>query len=549
MQINGINSFNNIANAQKTTIKESLSPKNADSFSSVTSGQSMNLTQQQVKELLNAKADVDVKKAESLWKFPLNDSRNKFIQAQDNSLYIQVKDGLAKADGYTGKEAWRADIKLPLLTFPVQEGKDGSILVVDQESNLHSIDPKTGKDNWKNKLGGKFEKPYLVDDDGSILAFNMKDDKLHLSRLGMDGKELSTTELGYPDDSRPDMRGPLFEGNDTDGNITIHVPLREKSKNSMFDKTSTKVFVIAKDGKIKSETDCVKDAFAFPGDSKRFYMEDREGLTAVDKNTGEVLWKKARQFTGSTSRYGGSYGDLRYDFGTGENYKNIRLVDSSDDRLILEGYIEESQPTSRTDREFVAVNPDDPGKILWKTKTDTSTIYDPLYCSKDLIVHVKKRSNCSLEAIDPATGKTKWMRAFKDKEVGTHRVGRPHLYKEVDIEDPDRYQVRIGKDGTLYIRTYKKIFGVDPETGMIKHLINGPNEFINFELSDDNKTVHVMNGKTGDIENYVFEKGDSGISRAAQKIMHNPDSSEPDPKIEIKEKTVNIGGVTLQRNK
>jgi len=510
------------------------------------------LTQSQMKRFFTTgKKDV---KSEELWKFERPDpgSYDSILPGKGNSIFAPIKDGIVKLDGFQGDKEWSVKLKSPLLkqSSYMFEGKDGTVISACEDNRLHGLDPDTGSEIWSFDLGYQFKNPAKVLDNGDILAFRKVGDKLHLSRLNPDGSLKNSVELGWWDEPiGDDGCGAIYVSQEKNGNVLVHAGVKEKKPGKKFAPLYNKTFSVSPDGKVNWERRNLEPPNSFPSDPDNFFMTDYECMAGYDKHTGKEIWKLEHQdesFHPSVGKF--RAGVIEID---GEpRYKYIKFINSQKGRLIIQGYMEGPLRKSKSGEELICMDPRNPDKIFWKKPTDSSVFTGPIYNDDSILLHISDEETGTVEALDPITGKSKWSQPLKDPNSGQRVKGRQGNMVTVSSEIPDNYSVKKAQDGTLFIRTFKNIFGIEPKTGSIKYKIKSKIEISDFCLDEENGTIIAVNNEDSSIQAFPIHPDGNAVSMATKRIAGKDKQEEiSDLTIEMGENEVHIGGVTLPINK
>ncbi|MCD4786124.1 MAG: PQQ-like beta-propeller repeat protein [Candidatus Eremiobacteraeota bacterium] len=510
------------------------------------------LTQSQLKRFFTA--GTRNIKSQTLWKSdrPGLEYYASIIPGKDRSVYARTKDGIAKLDGISGDEKWSVALKSPLLdqSRHLFEGKDGTVIAACEDNKLHGMDPKTGKEKWSFDLGFHFKKPVKVLDNGDILAFRKVGDKLHLSRLNQDGSLKNSAELGFWDKPVGDNGcGALFVSHEKDGNVLVHAGVGEKKPGQKYISILNKTLSVTSDGRVNWENRNLNPSDSFPSDPAHYFMTDYQRMAAYDKHTGKEIWKLEKQ----DESYHPSVGNFRagvFEIDGEPKYQYIKFVNSQKGRLIVQGYMEGPLRKSKSGEELICMDPGNPDKIYWK-KPSAGTIFNgPIYNDANILLHSIDEDTGTIEALDPMTGKSKWSHPLKDRNSGQRVIGRQGQFVRVRQENPDNYRVKKAEDGTLFIRTFKNIFGIEPKTGNIKYIIKADNEIGDFYLNEKDGVIFAVNNEDNSVQAFPIHSDGNATSSAAKRIAGKEQQGEtPDLTIEVGENKVNIGGVSLPINK
>lgn len=193
------------------------------------------------------------------------------------------------------------------------------------------------------------------------------------------------------------------------------------------------------------------------------------------------------------------------------------------------------------------MDPADPAHLYWRRSTEGSVFRGPLFCDRDLILHVSDEKTGTVEAIDPASGAPLWSLPLRDAHSGERVVGPagPGMVR-VRKELPDNYRVRRGDDGMVYIRTFKRVFEVDPKNGEVRRTVRSDHEIGDFHAAPGGAAVYGLDGETGAVRGFLLEAPEALAARDVENIVDVAPSGPP-PTIEVEDSVVIIGGVSVPR--
>lgn len=534
------------------------------------------LTQSQLKRFFTTTGK-DMK-SQTLWVSDRADLEKyaSILSGKDGSVYARTKDGIAKLDGITSDEKWSITLKSPLLdqSSHLFEGKDGTVITACEDNKLHGMDPKTGKEKWSFDLGFRFKNPAKVLDNGDILAFRKVGEKLHLSRLDQDGSLKNSAELGWWNEPIGNEGcKAVYVSHENDGNILVHAGVKEKTPGQSFAPLHNKTFSVSLGGKVHLKSPATSRdiggmAFkistggevnwerrnldpsnSFPSDPDRFFMTDYESMAAYDKHTGKEIWKLEKQ----EESYHPSVGKFResvFEIGGEPKYKYVKFVNSHKGRLIVQGYMEGPLRNSKSGEELICMDPGNPDKIYWKKPSDGGIFTGPIYSDENILLHVSNEDTGTIEALDPMTGKAMWSRPLRDKDSGQRVTGRQGQFVNVSKEHTDNYRAKKAEDGTLYIRTFKNIFGIELKTGNIKCKISAKNEIGDFYLNEKDGIIFSVNDEDNSVQAFPINIDGNAAGLAAKRITGKEQQGDAQNlTIEVGQNEVNIGGVSLPINR
>ena len=515
----------------------------------------MGLTQAQVKGFFTTQSK-DIL-SETNWEFAktgLSDvDYPNLIATKDGAAVSRTDNGIVKLDGKTGKALWSAKIPLNKKGVSLVETGDGTIVGSGEDNKLHGFDPKTGKQKWELDLGTKFKNPMMTADNGDLLTFRKEDDHLHLTRLNPDGTVKSTAKLGAWNEPIGDDG---FEGNfinqEKNGDLIIHASTSEKvKKGKQYVPSYNMTFRVTSDGKVLWGTRNLDPAASFESDPDHFFMVSYDKMAHFDKNTGKEIFSAEKKHERYDPKYGG-IGDTRFEIDGKNKYKYLKYFGAQQGRVFIQAYCEGPLRTTKSGEELLCVDAKNPDKVYWTKDSCGSVFTGPLYTDENIILHVSDEDKGIVEALDPMTGNAKWALNLADPNSGSRITGPPqgHLVP-VSKENPNNYRVQKAKDGTLFIRTFKNVFGIDPNSGQIKYTVKAQNELGAFHLNDKEDTIFAVNDETQAIQAYPVSTTDEIVGRAAEKItkQEEQEGEKQDLSIKVEETQVSIGGVVLKKNK
>lgn len=516
----------------------------------------MGLTQAQVKGFFTTQSK-DIL-SETNWEFAktgLSDVDNpNLIATKDGSAVSRTDKGIVKLDGNTGKALWSADISLNKNGMSLIETGDGTIVGSGEDNKLHGFDPKTGKQKWELDLGTKFKNCMMTAENGDLLTFRKEDDHLHLTRLNPDGTIKSTAKLGaWNEPIGDDGFEGKFINQEKNGDILVHAGVHERvKKGKEYVPSYNMTMRVTPDGNVLWKTNNLDPAASFDSDPNHFFMVSYDRMAHFDKNTGQEVFGAKKKHEHYDPKDGQGYGDTRFEIDGKNKYKYLKYFGAQQGRVFIQAYCEGPLRTTKSGEELLCVDVKNPDKVYWTKDSCGSVFTGPLYTDENLILHVSDEDKGTIEALDPMTGNAKWSLNLKDPNSGSRVTGPPqgHLVP-VSKENPNNYRIQKAKDGTLFIRTFKNVFGIDPNSGQIKYTVKAQNELGAFHLNDKEDTIFAVNDENQAIQAYPVSTTEEIVGRAAEKIAKQEEASgeNRDLTIKVEETQVNIGGVVLKKNK
>lgn len=519
-------------------------------------GEQMGLTKAQVKSFFTAKNSNILSGLN--WEFTqtgITDAEtSNLIAGKDGSAFANTDKGIVRLDGNTGEALWTADILLKKQGLTLVEMGDGTIVGAGADDKLHGFNPKTGKEKWELDLGTKFKNPMKTAENGDLLTFRKEKDHLHLTRLNPDGTIKSTAKLGAWNQF---IGNDGFEGKfineEKNGEILVHASVNEKvKKGKEYVPSYNMTMSVTPDGKVLWQTKNMDPAASFSSDQDHFYMVSYDRMGTYDKNNGQQVFEREKKHEHYDPKYGGGFGDTRFEIGGKHKYKYLKYFAAQQGRVFIQAYCEGPLRTTKSGEELLCVDAKNPDKVYWTKDTAASVFTGPLYSDENIILHVSDEDKGTVEALDPMTGNAKWSLNLRDYNSGSRVAGSPvGNLVPVSEETPDNYRAQKAKDGTIFVRTFKNIFGIDPNTGQIKYQIKAQNEIGGFQLNDKEDTIFAVNDENRAIQAYQVTTVEELTTGTAKKITNSKDS--PDEKqnlsIKVEETQVNIGGVVLKKNR
>lgn len=516
----------------------------------------MGLTQAQMKGFFTAKSK-DIL-SETNWEYDktgLSDvDYPNLISTKDGSAISRTDNGIVKLDGNTGKVSWTANISLTGKGNSMVETGDGTIVGLGEDNKLHGFDPKTGKQKWDLDLGTKFKNCMMTAENGELVTFRKEDDHLHLTRLNPDGTIKSDAVLGaWNEPIGDDGFEGKFINQEKNGDILVHAGVHERvKKGKEYVPSYNMTMRVTPDGKVLWRTNNLDPAASFDSDPDHFFMVSYDRMGAYDKNTGQQVFEREKKHEHYDPKDGQGYGDTRFEIDGKNKYKYLKFFGAQQGRMFIQAYCEGPLRTTKSGEELLCVDIQNPDKVYWTKDSCGSVFIGPLYTDENLILHISDEDKGTIEALDPMTGNAKWSLDLKDPNSGSRITGPPqgHLVP-VSKENPNNYRVQKAKDGTLFIRTFKNVFGIDPNTGQIKNIVKAKNEISAFRLNDKEDTIFAVNNENRAIQSYPVSTPDNITARAAERIANQEEipAEGQDLTIKVEETQVNIGGVVLKKNK
>lgn len=509
-----------------------------------------NLTASQVKKVFDFKGRDAI--SPTLWTYKRDADSGRDFVASENQVWLADGGRLKQLDR-NGKPVLSVNLKSPLV-----KGKksiwqaDGVIVAATEDNQICGIDPDNGKVAWNFSMGAKFKNPVKIADDGSVLTFKKEKDHLYFYNLNPDGTVKSKAELGmWSEPIGDDGSDAVILGQDTAGNTLAHASVKVKKPGEQFTPTYNKTFSISPDGKIKWDTRNLEVPEFYPG-ANRMYMVDYEKSAGFDTQTGNKIWSLDKKHTGYDPKIG-PYGDTLFEIGGQHKYKYIKFVNCQADKLIIQGYIEGPLRKTKSGEELLCVNRDNPNQVYWRKHTEGSVFTGPIYADDNLILHVKNEERGVVEALDPETGKPRWEIPLKDSGPGSGSrsrvVGKQKNFVVVSQEDPNNYQVKQAPDGSLLIRTYSEVFNINPSDGSINCHLSSKHELGDFQVNRQGDVIIADDLESNELAAFPVSEVSDQISISARKIKEQEDEPQPEPRIEVGDKEVNIGGVVLKKNR
>ena len=515
----------------------------------------MGLTQAQMKDFFNAKTKDILSEAQ--WDFKdtglSNVEYQTMIPISDNSVCVRTGNGMARLDGDTGKVKWESTTPLQNFENSIIETADGTIVGAGDDAKLHGMDPKTGKQLWEFDLGTKFKSPMKTTKNGELITFCKDGDHLSLTRLNPDGTVKSSAKLGFW--CKPiDEKG--FEGHfineEKNGDFIVHASVLEKKKvGTNYVPMHNTTFRVTPDGEVKWGSNTMDPAASFESAPDNFFMVSYDEMAHFDKNTGQKVFTREKKHERYDPKYGG-IGDTRFEIGGQHKYKYLKYFGAKNDRVYIQGYCEGPLRTTKSGEELLCVDAKNPDNVYWRKDSWGSVFNGPLYTDDNLILHVSDEDKGTVEALDPMTGNAMWALDLKDQNLH-QKVKQMPKGTQIRIreEKPDRYKVKKAKDGTLFIRTLKNVFGIDPNNGKVKYTIKSQDALGEFQLNGKEDTVFAENLDNQGVQAFSVVAPEDLLSFKAEKLtkQQEAEGEKQDLSIKVEEKQVSIGGVTLKRNK
>lgn len=492
--------------------------------------------------------------AEPTWTRPSSQSDAPTVLVSDaRSLCVRDGDSVARLDPTTGKAAWQATVPggLPEKSLGVWEAADGTVLVAGRDNVVRGLDGATGRETWSLDLGDRFANPVHIHGD-QVVVLRKVDDQLQVCRLDTAGAPRQTVSLGKWDNPIGDQ-GCTAEvtGVDPMGNLLVKGSVkRPPEPGATWCPTDYKTFVVTPYGHVPFGFDGLDGVDSFAGDPDRVFQVSYDSAGAYSRTDGTPLWKLDRVPERMDPKYG-AMGNNLWSIGGQAEYKYIKFVDSRDSQVIMQGYKERTIGVTQTSEELVCIDAADPNRAIWRQPTEGSIFKGPLYVDGDLLIHVKSEDNGIIEALDPATGTPKWTATLKDPEAGQRVTGTPAPgFVSVSRESAGNYRVARGSDGTVFVRTFKGIFGLDPATGLVRQGIKTSHEIAQFVLTPDEHGVYVTNNETSEVRLYPLETQEERVQRVADEISADDTATQAGSagKVDVQATEVVINGIRLPRH-
>ncbi len=345
----------------KSKGKETADPK--ESFHK-TYGEEGGISQAAIKAHLNNAASgvspADLSKLFNLkagpawtYRYPNHPSpKHGMAMGSDGGLYTGAYKTLVKVDPGTGKEVWKKDFEKEIDSYPVVEGKDGSLLVMFGYERLTSLDPGSGNENWSyetNKTGFWDAQP-VFGPDGSIFTF--RKDKLAV--LDARGKEKWKCRVGN--------YSPSILGIDQTGQSVVM--------------SGKEIVALSPKGRELWRADGDKGYF-YPRDREIVFITNSDKIEGRDRETGEIKWDRP-------------YKDM--------NLNNWPPIGSYGGKLLL--------TNGHNRANLVCLDPAS-GKTLWENaaKDPKESRYVQVFDEHGLLTMQEGKR---FKAIDLGSGKEKW---------------------------------------------------------------------------------------------------------------------------------------------
>ncbi|MCE1247278.1 MAG: PQQ-binding-like beta-propeller repeat protein [Firmicutes bacterium] len=465
-------------------------------------------------------------------------SYNSCLFGSDGSFYSVKNDRFCKFDGKTGDTQWVRDLASPFTATnePLIEGKDGSVLANCKDNKLRAFDPATGDEKWNMDLGAAFNTPVKVLNNGDIAVMRKVEDHLCFTRLGQNGKEKNTIQLGFWDEpiGTPPISKTIFVNEEPDGNLLVQgFVLEGKKEGTNYVPMDVLTYCITPDDKIKWTVSGFDPPASFSDNPDRLFRVDYDRIQCYDKSNGQEVWIQKKDYLA-----GKNCGDTFFTIAGEQKHKYIKFVDSRDGKLILQSYAEGPLRTTKSGEEIICVDQNDLNKTYWKKDSAGSIFKGPLYVDKDTIIHISDEDTGTLEALDPATGNSKWTVSLNEQFF------RPDGKQEM----PDIKKAAKADDGSFFVLTKHGVYGLDGQSGQITSAAISPGELTQFQVDTKSKTITAVDNKNNTVRQFNMSTlNEQKVEAFKKETEQAPAQEQASPTIQETEKEVIIGGITLKK--
>ncbi|MCE1247279.1 MAG: PQQ-binding-like beta-propeller repeat protein [Firmicutes bacterium] len=546
MRINDTNSIQNPYLTQgKPAQQQTPSVFGSDQVQTGQTKPQFGLSQNQINSIFE-KGPQTLPSASANWEVKFGNfagSQKTCLLASDGNFYASQNNKLCKFDGKTGDVIWSKKTTSSVGSagdFPL-EGKDGTIISNSIDKKLRGYDPATGNEKWSIDLGTAFEAPAKVLSNGDIMVARKIDDQLCLTRLDQDGKEKNTIKLGFWDEpigtSSLDKTKLLSE--EPDGSVLVHGTIREgKKTGTEYVPSHMLTFCITPDDKVKWTISGFDPPVSFNGNPDRLFRVDYDQLQSFDKTSGQQVWNQQRNYFQDRN-----CGDKYFTIAGEQKHKYVKFIDSRDGKLILQSYAEGPLRKTKSGEEIICVDQNDLNKVIWKKDSAGSIFAGPLYTDKDVIIHIADEDKGIVEALDPATGNTKWTAAINEQSF------IPDEKKDGKKERTKINQAIKTDDGSIFVMTNHGVFGIDEQKCGVKSAAISPGQLSQFRVDTKSQTIIAVDQENHVIRQYPTTSIAEQRKEAFNKEQEEAAAQQPaPPSIQETEKEVIIGGISLKKN-